>query len=107
MLGVDESAHAAALLGFGDDLQRQGGFAGGFWAVDLDHAAAGYPADTERDVESQGAGGNGLHVFDDAALAELHDRTLTELFFDLTYCEVDRLLPICIHFLPPSRLPGR
>ena len=107
MLGVDEGRHAAALLRFGDDLQRQGGFAGGFRAVDLDHAAARHAADAERDVESERAGGNRLHVLDDAALAELHDRAFAELFLDLTYREVDRLFPIHIHCLPPTRLTGR
>ena len=47
------------------------------------------------------------HVFDNAALAELHDRAFAELFLDLTYREVDCLFPIYIHCLPPNRLTGR
>src|SRR5512140_265958 len=107
MLGVDVSAHAAALLRFGNDLQCEGGFARGFGAVDLDHPAAGHAADAERDVESERASRNGLHVFDNSALAELHDRAFTELFLDLTYREVDCLFSIHIHCLPPTRLTGR
>ena len=49
MLGIDEGGDAAALLGFGDDVQRQGRLAGGFRAVDLDDAAAWHAADAERD----------------------------------------------------------
>ena len=72
-------------------------FAGGFRAVDLNYPAAWHAADPESNIEPQGTGRNGLHVFDNAALAELHDRALAELFLDLTYREVDCLFTIYIH----------
>ena len=58
MFGVDIGGDAALLLDLGHDMQRQRGLAGGFRAVDLDHAAARQAADAERDVEAERAGGN-------------------------------------------------
>jgi hypothetical protein len=43
MLGIDEGADAALLLGFGDGVQRQRRLARGFRPVDLDDAARGSP----------------------------------------------------------------
>ena len=62
VLGVDEGRDAAGLLGLGDDVQGEGGLAGGLRAVDLDDAAARHAADAERDVEGDGAGGDGLDL---------------------------------------------
>ena len=64
VLGVDEGADAALLLGLGDDVQRQRGLARAFRAVDLDDPALGQAADAERDVEAQRAGRDrfDLHV---------------------------------------------
>ena len=56
MLGVDEGAGAALLLGLGDDVQRERGLARAFRAVDFDDAALGQAADAERDIEAQRAG---------------------------------------------------
>ena len=62
VLGVDEGADAAVLLGLGDDVQGERGLAGGFRPVDLDDAAARQAADAERDVEAERAGGDRLDV---------------------------------------------
>ena len=62
VLGVDEGADAAALLGLGDDVQRQRRLARGFRPVDLDDAAARQAADAERDVEAERAGRDRLDV---------------------------------------------
>ena len=43
MLGIDEGADAALLLGFGDGLQRQRRLARAFRPIDLDDAPAGRP----------------------------------------------------------------
>ena len=42
--------------------ERERGLAGRFRAVDLDHAAARQPADAERHVEAERAGGDHLDV---------------------------------------------
>jgi len=83
VLRVDEGADAALLLGFGDGLERQRGLAGGFGPVDLDDAAAGEPADAERDVEAERARRDRLDLDHLLVLAEPHDRTLAEGTLDL------------------------
>ena len=83
VLGIDEGADAALLLGFGDGVQRQRGLAGGFRPVDFDDAAARQAADAERDVEPERAGRDGLDVHRLVVLAELHDRALAEMPLDL------------------------
>ena len=53
VLGVDERAHAAELLGLGDDVVDQRRLARGLRAEDLDDPPAGHAADPEREVERQ------------------------------------------------------
>ena len=83
MLGVDEGADAALLLGFGHGVQRQRRLARAFRPVDLDDAAVRQAADAERDVEAERAGRNGLDLDDLLVRAEPHDRALAESAFDL------------------------
>ncbi len=83
VLGVDEGADAAELLGFGDGVQRQRGLAGGFRPVDFHHPAARQAADAERDVEPERARRNDLDIHRLVVLAEPHDRALAELPLDL------------------------
>src|SRR5205085_10227430 len=83
VLGIDEGADAALLLRLGEAVQRERGLAGGFRAVDLDHAAARQAADAERDVEPERAGGDALDLHRLVVLAELHDRALAEGALDL------------------------
>ena len=51
MLGIDESADAALLLGFRDGVKRKRGLAGGFRTVDFNHPATRQAADTKGNVE--------------------------------------------------------
>ena len=83
-------------------MQRQRGFAGGFRAVDLDYAATRHAADTEGDIETERSGRDYRQILGHAAFAEFHDRALAELAFDLAHGEIDRLLSIYVHLLPPS-----
>src|SRR6516162_3817394 len=83
VFGVDEGADAALLLRFRQTMQRERGFAGGFRPVDFDHAAARQAANSERNVEAERAGGDGLHVHRLVVLAEPHDRALAEIALDL------------------------
>jgi hypothetical protein len=46
------------LLGFGNDVLAEGGFAGGLGAVDFDDAAARHAAHAQRDVKGHRAGGD-------------------------------------------------
>ena len=58
VLGVDERRDTAGSLGVGHRMQGDGGLTRGFRAVDLDDAAARQPADAQRHVEGDGAGGD-------------------------------------------------
>jgi hypothetical protein len=50
VLGVHEGSEAACLLGFGDDVQSEGGLAARFGAEDLDDAAPRDAADAQGQV---------------------------------------------------------
>ena len=105
MLGVDKGAHAAALLRFRDTLERERGLARGLRPVDFDHATARQSAHAERQVEPQRAGRNHREVGFDRLLAELHDRTLAELLFDLAKGQIERFaLDILRHDFPAWRV---
>jgi hypothetical protein len=98
VLGIDEGADAALLLGLGHHRQRQGGLARGLRPVDLDHAAARQPADTECDVEAQRARRDGFHIHDAVVGPEPHDRALAEVLVDLGEGGLERLL--LVHISP-------
>ena len=83
MLGIDEAADTALLLGLGDRVQGQRGLAGGFRPVDLDHAALRKPTNAKRDVEAERAGGDRLDFDGLLVLAKPHDRALAEGALDL------------------------
>src|SRR5690606_25315285 len=78
VLDVDEGGQTAGFLGLGDGGERQGGFAGGFRAVDLDDAAAGETADAERLVDEQVAGGDDGDL-DLLVLGHAQDGTFAEI----------------------------
>ena len=58
MLRIDKRRHAASLLRFRNNLQRDGGLAEGFGPENLNHAAARNSADTERGIERNRPGGD-------------------------------------------------
>ena len=91
MFGVDEGADAAALLRFADDVQRKGGFARRFRAVNLNHAAARKTADAKRDVEPERGGRDRLDFDRFLVLAQAHDRAFAERAFDLRKRGLERL----------------
>ena len=97
VLGIDEGAHPARLLRFGDDLEGQGGLARALRPVDLDDAAARQAADAEGDVEPERARGHRLGLDRLLALAETHDRALAEGLLDLRERGIERL--VLVHVL--------
>ena len=97
MLGIDEGADAALLLGLGDGVQGQRRLARRFRPVDLDDAAARQAADAERDVEPERAGRDGLDLHRLLALAEPHDRALAEGALDLRERRVESFRLVFIH----------
>ena len=98
MLGVDETADAALLLGFGDNLQSQRRLARAFRPVDFDDTALRQTADAKCDVETERASGDRLDVDQLLVGAEAHDRPLAEILVDLRECLLERLL--FVHFAP-------
>src|SRR5262249_42321477 len=83
VLGVDKRRHAAQLLGFGNDLQRERGLARRLRPENLDDAAARHATDAQGVVDADGAGRNGVDRLDGALLSQAHDRALAKLLFDL------------------------
>ena len=55
-------------------------------------------ADAERRVQTNRASGYRIHVLDNAAIAQAHDRSLAELFFNLSQSGGERLFAIVIHY---------
>ncbi|CAM8619876.1 hypothetical protein MCEMSEM22_00001 [Comamonadaceae bacterium] len=96
MLGIHESALAALLLHLSHHLQRQRGFAGRLRAIDFHHAATGQTAYTQRDVQTQRAGGHDLNIFNHLTLAQTHDGALAELLFDLGQSDLQGLGLLCV-----------
>ncbi len=82
VLHVDIRGHAVVPLGGGHDVQGQGGLAGGLGTVDLHDPAPGNAADAQRQVQRQGAGGQGFHVHGDI-VAKAHDGALAVILLDL------------------------
>jgi hypothetical protein len=87
VFGVDEGRDSACALGFGDDVLRERGFTGGFWTIDLDDTTAWKTEYAERHVERKTSRWDGfdLHL---TSFTETHDRTITELFFNLIDCSL-------------------
>ena len=83
VLGVDERAHPAELLGLGQDVVHQRRLAGGLRAEDLDDAPARHAADPEREVERERPGRHDPDTHLGALVAHAHDGALAELAFDL------------------------
>ena len=83
VLGVYEGRHPALELGLGDDVQGQGGLAGGLRPEDLDDPAPGDAADPQGQVQGEAAAGDHRHV---RLLIgpQAHDGALAILFFDVT-----------------------
>ncbi len=95
MLGVHEGRHAAPPLRLGDHVEGEGGLARGLGAEDLDHPAAGQPANAEGRIQGEGARGDGGDV-DLLPAAQAHDRALAELLVDLGQRGFDRPGPLVL-----------
>ncbi len=88
VLGVDEGREASGLLGLGDDLQRQCRLSGALGSEDLDDAAPGNSADTERGVDGERSGrDDGDRLL--GPLAQAHYGSLAELALDLRQRRLD------------------
>ena len=97
MLSIDKGNNAACSLCLGDDVQRNGGFTAGFWAVDLNDAATWHASDTKGNIQRKGARRNNayLHV---GVVTQLHDGALAELLFDLIGGDLQGFSFVLAHF---------
>ena len=92
MFGVDEGADAPLLLLLGHDMQGQRRLARAFGPVDFHDPALRQTADSQRDVEPQRAGRGRFDIGQRVVTAQLHDRSLAELAFDLRQRRIKGLL---------------
>ena len=93
MLGVDEGADPAHLLGLGDDLVDERRLSGRLGTEDLHDAPARHAAHAEREVDRQRAGRDRGHSDAGRVVAEAHQRPLAELALDLRHGGVQRGAP--------------
>ncbi len=90
MLRVDDGRDAAVALAFRDGMDGQGGLTAALRTVDLHHAAFGIAAHAEREVQSDGARGDHLHLLD-GVIAHPHHRALAEGFLHLVHRQLQCL----------------
>src|SRR5271165_635213 len=95
VLGVYESAGAAAALRFGNDMQGKRRLAGALRPVNLNDPATRQPTDAERDIETQRSRRDHLGIRGGLARPKLHYRTLAEGAFDLSERRVQS--PLLVH----------
>ena len=96
MFGINEYAHAAHLLSFGNDMQSKRGLSGGFRPEYLHNPALRYTADAECSVKLYAAGRNDRNMYPRCSIAHEHYRSLTVLLFYLRECNIKCL--IFLHF---------
>ena len=84
MLGIDERAHAAEFLRFGEHVVDHRRLTRGLRAEHLDDPPARHAADPERQIQRQGSGRDRIAAHLRALVAHAHDRALAELALDLS-----------------------
>ena len=96
MFGIDKGTGSAHFLHFGDDLKRQRGLTGTFRSEDFHNTTARQSPDSERQIQTERAGADNFHVIDVVRIAHAHNRTLTELFFNIGQGRGKRLFPFTL-----------
>jgi hypothetical protein len=91
---------ARRLLHFRDRVQRDGRFTGRFRSVYFYNSSARKPAYAKRDIKRERAAWDRLHLHV-SRFPELHDRSFSELFLDITQCRFQCRTTIrqLVHFL--------
>jgi hypothetical protein len=96
VLDIHKAADAAVALRFGNGMKTDGGFAGAFRPVNLDNAPARQPADAERNVQAQAAGGDRFDL-QTRSIAQLHDDALSIFLVQVGKGGVKRLALSTFH----------
>ncbi len=94
MFRINKGADPAFFLFFGDAVQCQSRLARAFRAIDFHNTALRQTANSKGDIQPQRPGRGGLDILRGIVRAQLHDRALAELPFDLRKRAVERLLPV-------------
>ncbi len=105
VLHVDEHGGASRFLRLCGDMQRDCGFSRAFRPEYFDDAPFGNASDSKREVKRQRACGDRLHN-QGAVLAELHDRSLAKLLFDLAQRGIKGFLPVLGRHVRPALRNG-
>src|SRR5512141_2297223 len=96
VLRVDEPGDPPRALRLGDDVQGERGLAGRLRPEDLRDPSPRDPADAERGVEGDRAGGDDGDVLDGGVRPQPHDGSLAVIFLDRRDGHVERLAAACI-----------
>ena len=88
MFGINKGCEASLFLAFCDGVDGQGGFTGGFGAIDFNNASLRKTTDADGQVKGYGTRRDGFH-FDDLFVAKFHNGALTIRFFQAIYCELE------------------
>ena len=83
MLRVDKACNPTPLLNLGHHMQGNRGLSAGFRAVNLDNPAFRHTAQPQGNIQAQTACGNRLHIHGNGGIAQLHNRSLAKILFNL------------------------
>ena len=97
MFRVHERGDSARLLRFRDGVQSDRRLTRRFGAVDLHDPAAGYPADTERDIQRKTTRGNDFDIHASRRVAQFHDGAFAVVLFDLQKHLIERFQFVVVH----------
>ncbi len=73
VLGIDKGRHAVLFMNLGNGVKGQGGLARGLGAIDFDDPSLGIPADSQGNIQGQGARRNDGGLDDRGILPHSHD----------------------------------
>ena len=112
MFGVHIGGDAAHFLGFGHNVDGQGGLAGGLAAIDLGNPPPGDAAGAQGNVQGQGTGGNNLGAEPlGGLLAQAHHRAFAVILLNAPQGNFQggQLVLLCVvrHNAPPLGLWGQ
>jgi hypothetical protein len=104
VLGIDEGGETAILLGAGDDVKHQSGFAGGLRPENFHDASTRQTADAQRKIDRQAPRGNHVYLYPRRRVAQSHDAALAVSFGDGGNRRVEIAVPRRLNFVDLGRL---
>ena len=98
MFCIHKCTNAAFFLFLGHAMQRESRFTRTFRAKDFNNATLGQSPNAKSNVKPKGTGRGGFDFLNGIFPTQLHNRTFTELAFNLCQSTVERFLLIAITF---------